>query len=62
MSTQETQQRTYLMTTELELTYEDGEWIVWFATPFNNRFVLETFTDRLTAQAYYDEQVSSAEE
>jgi hypothetical protein len=50
------------MTTELELTYEDGEWIVWFATPFNNRFVLETFTDRLTAQAYYDEQVSSAEE
>lgn len=49
------------MTTELELTHEDGEWIIWFPTPFNGRFVLETFTDQLTAQAYYDEQVESAQ-
>ena len=50
------------MTTELELTLEDGLWTVWFATPFNNRFVLETFSDRLTAEAYYDEQVACAED
>ena len=49
------------MTTELQLTFEDGLWQVWFPTPFNNRFVLDTFTDRLTAQAYYDEQVESAQ-
>lgn len=48
------------MTTDLQLTYEDGEWQVWFPTPFVGRFVLETFTDRLTAEAYYTEQVASA--
>lgn len=62
MSTHETQQRTYLMTTDLQLTYEDGEWTVWFATPFVGRFVLDSFTDKLTAQAYYDEQVASADD
>lgn len=57
-----TQRLTYLMTTELQLTYEDGEWVIWFPTPFNHRRVLATFTDRLTAQAYYDEQVACAED
>ena len=50
------------MTTELQLTFEDGLWTVWFPTPFNGRYVLATFTDRLTAQAYYDEQVACAED
>ena len=57
-----TQRLTYLMTTELQLTFEDGLWTVWFPTPFNGRYVLATFTDRLTAQAYYDEQVACAED
>ena len=49
------------MTHSLNLTYEAGEWVIWFATPFNHRRVLATFGNFDDAQAYYDEQVESAQ-
>jgi len=49
------------MNTELQLTEENGVWTVWFTTIFDGRRSLESFDNLAEAQAYYNEQLESAE-